>query len=292
MNVSLATFACLFALLGCQGIGQTSELEEVTSTSQVRQENAHPVEIIAHRGASYDAPENTLASVKLAWEQNADAVEIDVWLTKDQQIVLMHDKTPKRYGGPDTPVSEMTLAQLRDLDVGAWKDPRWAGEKVPLLAEVLPIIPEGKRLFVEIKCGPEILPPLQTVLEESKIPSERVVLISFSDEVMKLAARRFPELECYWIVGIKRDKLTQQPSKSAESILNTFDQIGVSGLDLGGDSSLFTEAYLAEIRRREIPWYVWTINSIEEAKRLRNLDVRGITTDRPGYLKAGLQPGK
>ncbi|HSG69711.1 MAG TPA: glycerophosphodiester phosphodiesterase family protein, partial [Planctomycetaceae bacterium] len=154
MNFVFASAIGLFAMIGCQGVGQSSDgvaaVPNESDSSDVQQEKAAPVEIIAHRGASYDAPENTLASVNLAWEQNADAVEIDIWLTSDNQIVLMHDKTPKRYGGPDTLVSEMTLEQLRALDVGAWKDPRWKGEKAPLLSEVLPLVPAGKRLFIEI----------------------------------------------------------------------------------------------------------------------------------------------
>ena len=72
--------------------------------------------VIAHRGASYDAPENTIASVRLGWEQNADAVEIDVYLSRDGHIVVMHDKTTKRTGGVDRPVARQTLEEpLRDL---------------------------------------------------------------------------------------------------------------------------------------------------------------------------------
>ena len=91
--------------------------------------------IVAHRGASYDAPENTLSSVRLGWEQGADCVEIDVYLTKDDQIVAMHDKTTKRTAGKDWTVSERTLAELRTLEVGSWKDEKFRGEPVPTLAE-------------------------------------------------------------------------------------------------------------------------------------------------------------
>ena len=79
------------------------------------------VEIIAHRGASYDAPENTLASVQLGWERNADAVEVDVYLSKDRKIVVIHDENTKRTTGHDGLVHKMTWAQLRQLDAGSWK---------------------------------------------------------------------------------------------------------------------------------------------------------------------------
>jgi len=99
------------------------------------------VEIIAHRGASHDAPENTLAAVNLAWQQNADAVEIDVHLSRDGQIVVIHDENTRKTAGLNKNVSEQTLAELRRLDVGRWKGRQWAGEKIPVLAEVLGALP-------------------------------------------------------------------------------------------------------------------------------------------------------
>src|SRR6188768_2306112 len=77
-----------------------------------------PVEIVGHRGASFDAPENTVAAVRLAWEQKADAAEFDVYLTKDRKVVVIHDKDTKRTaGGVNKVVAESTLAELRALDV-------------------------------------------------------------------------------------------------------------------------------------------------------------------------------
>lgn len=92
------------------------------------------VEIIAHRGASHDALENTLAAVSLGWERNVDAVEMDVYLSKDNQIVVIHDKNTKRTAGHDGLVREMNWAQLRKLDAGSWKDRKFKGEPIPLLS--------------------------------------------------------------------------------------------------------------------------------------------------------------
>src|SRR5687767_15370020 len=111
---------------------------------------AHCLEIIAHRGASYDAPENTMAAFRLGWEQQADANELDIYLTKDGKIILLHDKAIKRTTGVEGRPEELTLEELRKLDAGSWKGPKWAGEKLPLLDEVLATIPAGKRVFIEI----------------------------------------------------------------------------------------------------------------------------------------------
>ena len=115
-------------------------------------------DIIAHRGASFDAPENTLAAVQLAWKQNADAVEIDVQFSKDGHIVVIHDEDTRKTAGVRRKVSAQTLAELKALDIGAWKHKKWSGERIPTLAEAFAVIPADKRLFVEIKCGPECIP--------------------------------------------------------------------------------------------------------------------------------------
>ncbi|HZI31523.1 MAG TPA: glycerophosphodiester phosphodiesterase family protein, partial [Candidatus Binatia bacterium] len=138
------------------------------------------MELIAHRGASYDAPENTLAAVNLAWQQNADAVEVDVHLSKDRKLVVIHDDNTRRTGGVDDKVSEQTLSKLRSLDVGCWKGKQWTGEKVPLLEEVLAAIPEGRRLFVELKCGSEGVRVFQQALGLSGRTPGPIVAISFS----------------------------------------------------------------------------------------------------------------
>src|SRR5688572_9852909 len=135
-------------------------------------------EIIAHRGASFDAPENTLAAVHLAWKQNADAVEVDVQFSKDGHIVVIHDDNTGKTAGVRRKVSAQALAELKSLDVGAWKHMKWAGERIPTLAEVFAVIPTGKRLFVEFKCGPECVPSFVRDFNTSGLRREQVVPIS------------------------------------------------------------------------------------------------------------------
>src|SRR5215216_5979497 len=116
--------------------------------------SARAVDVVAHRGASFDAPENTMAATNLAWKQKADAVETDIFLSKDGKLVVSHDKNGKRTAGRDVNYVEITQAESRTLDAGSWKDPKFKGEKVPLLEEQIASIPPGKRMLVEIKIGP------------------------------------------------------------------------------------------------------------------------------------------
>ena len=134
-------------------------ISEITARSQV--------EIIAHRGASWLAPENTVASANLAWEKGADAVEVDIYLSKDNKIICSHDATTKRTSGRDYRIADTESRILRKLDVGTFKDEMYKGEKIPFLKEIIRTVPPGKELVVEIKCKSEILPYLQKVIRKN-----------------------------------------------------------------------------------------------------------------------------
>ena len=245
------------------------------------------IEIIAHRGASYDAPENTMPSFQLGWQQQADAVELDIMLSKDGKIVVIHDKDTKRLAGVDRPVVEQTFEELRGLDVGRWKDARFAGTRVPALSEVLATIPEGKRLFIEIKCGEEILPELKRDLVAAKRPSAQTVLISFSAKVMAAAEKQFPELETYWIVDIKPNPKTGKPAARAEDLIRDAKAAGVDGLDLSGHETI-DHVYATKIRDAGLKLAVWTVNDPKLARMMIDAGVQGLTTDRPGWMREQL----
>jgi glycerophosphoryl diester phosphodiesterase len=245
------------------------------------------VEIIGHRGASHDAPENTLASIRLAWKQNADASETDVYLTKDGEIVVIHDSNTRRVGGRNQKVVEQTLAELKQLDIGRWKGEQWAGERIPTLAEYLAEIPKGKRLFIEIKCGPEIVPRLVQVLRDAHKRPEQTCLISFSYEVMRAAKHELPGLKCYWIVELKQNKKTGRWSPQLATLIRKAKDAGLDGIDFG-DSPVLDREFVSTLKRSGLGVYTWTVDSVQEAKRLERAGVDGITTNRPGLLRESL----
>ena len=273
-------------ILGCNHLTGASHAS-LESKEGTTAERAIPqaVEIVAHRGASFDAPENTLAAVNLAWQQQTDAVEVDVYLSADRQIVVVHDKTLKRYGGPDKPIAKMTYAELQKHEVGSWKDEKWKGEPIPLLSEVLETVPEGKRLFIEIKCGVEIVPHLVTVLKAAGLPPEQTAIICFSSNVISAAAKQLPEIKRYWLASLKAHEVTGKVRPTVEELIATAHQIDSDGLDLGGTVAVIDEAYVARLNEESLPLYVWTINSPKEAHRLSAIGVKGITTDRPALLR-------
>ncbi|WP_281166722.1 glycerophosphodiester phosphodiesterase [Paenibacillus ginsengihumi] len=108
--------------------------------------------VIGHRGAAGEAPENTLASFRLALEQGADAVELDVHMSADGEIIVCHDATVNRTTDGQGAISTMSTAELRQLDAGRWFHERFAGERLPLLEEAFRLVPDNIMIHVEIKC--------------------------------------------------------------------------------------------------------------------------------------------
>jgi len=238
-------------------------------------------EIIAHRGFSSDAPENTLAAINLAWKSGCSGVECDVYLTKDHRIMLMHDKTIKRTTGEDLRMAETTSDQLRKLDAGSWKAPQYAGEKIPFLEEVLKTIPDQGTLFIEIKCGPEILPYLKELIDKSG-KMNRLTIICFNLDTITAAKEMMPSIPAYWLVGTKKDELTHEPIPHKSELIRTAMEKKLDGLDV--NFAGVTEAFAEEVLKSGLKFYTWTIDDPQEALRLQHLKVHGITTNRPDHL--------
>ncbi len=243
------------------------------------------VEFIAHRGESYDAPENTLAAFRLAWERKVSTIELDVHLTKDGQLIVCHDPNTKKTAGVEKTIKESTLAELRTLDAGRWKGERFAGEKLPTLAEALATIPDGSRCFIELKTGPEVVPALTKVIAASGKRPEQLAIISFNADSIAEAKRKLPQHQAYWIVSVKPDKMTGVLAPSVEELIAKAKAIHADGLDL---SIPPTSDYVQPIKAEGFKLYVWTINDPAVAKKFVDLGVDGITTDRAAWLKEQL----
>jgi glycerophosphoryl diester phosphodiesterase len=247
------------------------------------------VEIIAHRGASADAPENTLASIELAWRQHADAVEVDVQFSKDGEIVVIHDAHTRRTAGFRGKVRGLTLAQLKKLDAGRWKHPKWAGERIPTLGEALAIVPPDKRFFIEIKCRAEALPQFEKIITRSPLPPAQIVTIGFDLELMARIKKGIPALEVCWISQFWRNWRTGGWRPKPETLIRKAREAGLDGLDLGRRGPINAK-FMAQARAANLKVYVWTVDSPTRARRLLQAGVDGITSNRPGWLREKLSP--
>lgn len=243
-------------------------------------------EIIAHRGASFDAPENTLASIDLGWAQGADAVEIDVYFSKDGHVVVIHDDNTRKTAGVRRKVAAQTLAELKALDVGSWKHAKFKGESIPTLTEAFATIPSGKRLFVEIKCGPECIDAFAADFRASRLKSNQVIPIGFSLPTMRQFKQTLPELEVCWIVEFKRTLRGWSPK--AERLIEQVAAAGLDGLDVSGKGPVDAD-FAAKVHDAGQKLYIWTVDDATKARELMNAGVDGITTNKPGWLRKQLE---
>ena len=248
-------------------------------------------EIIAHRGSSFEAPENTLSAVRLAWEQDADAVEVDVRLTADGKIVVLHDANLRRTAGIDARIDSLRLVELKTIDVGRWKSEQFAGERLPTLEALLTTTPRGKRFFVEIKCGVEIVEELSRVVKTSPTPFS-VVPIGFSLPLLQAVKQSLPECKVYGVfkfepadvpgtVPVNLSK-TGQPSAEKEeegkplprdaalAVKELIARAGdhhLDGVDLEGAGPI-PEAMVASLKNAGLDVCVWTVDSPQRAARI------------------------
>jgi glycerophosphoryl diester phosphodiesterase len=158
--------------------------------------------IIAHRGESFDAPENTMAAINLAWERGAEAVEIDVQLSKDNEVVVFHDFNTKRLAGVNKKIAAQNLDELKQLDVGNWKDIKWKGEKIPVLREVLNSVPSWGKLIIEVKSGVETIPFIKQEVEASILHAQQLEFIGFELATMFQTKRAFPQNRVLWLLDL------------------------------------------------------------------------------------------
>lgn len=247
--------------------------------------------IVAHRGASADAPENTLAAFQLAWEQQSDAVEGDFYLTKDRQIVALHDKSTDRTGGVDWDVREQTLERLKSLDVGRWKHRRFTGERIPTLEQVCQVIPAERALVLEIKDSPRIVPVLVEATKDEpsvqRLLPDRLIIISFDASVIAACKQALPDVKALWLTGFREDEQTGQITPTIDSILQTLKQVNADGLDCKASGHI-DESFVRKLREPGYEFHVWTVDDRNVATRFQQLGVDSITTNRPADIRSGL----
>ncbi len=236
------------------------------------------VEIVGHRGAAYLAPENTIASLKKAIELGADAVEVDIHLSKDGEIVVIHDYTTNRTTNQDFVVAEENYSTLEQLDAGSFKSIAFKGEKIPLLKDVLEYLPEDIILYIEIKAKAEIISTLEDLLaEHEKIKQFRI--IAFDIETLTKTKKQLPSIPCYFLKSTVN-------AKDYSKLIRDLKKRGLDGADLGYKT--ITKKLVKKLNRAGMPCLAWTVNSAEQARKLIEMGVVGITTDKPGFLKKSI----
>ncbi|MDG4785904.1 glycerophosphodiester phosphodiesterase family protein [Micromonospora sp. WMMD1102] len=234
-----------------------------------------PVAVIAHRGASAAAPENTLVAQEIARRGGADWIENDVQPSSDGVPFVLHDATVDRTTDGTGAVRTLTSSRLRALDAGSWFAPHYAGVRMPTLAEQLADLrTRGGRLVLEIKGAhsrAEVARIVSVVREQQM--ADRVLVQSFEVDVLRYSRELAPELP----LGLLRSTLDADPVAVAA-------ELGLATYNPSSSALLGRPAVVGDLHRAGIALMVWTVDTPAGWRQLDDLGVDGIITNRPAEL--------
>ncbi|MGQ9629351.1 MAG: glycerophosphodiester phosphodiesterase [bacterium] len=232
--------------------------------------------IIAHRGASGHAPENTMAAFKMALEMKAEMIEIDVHLSADSHLVVIHDESVDRTTDGEGEIREMKLEGIKLLDAGGWFSEEFAGERIPTLPEVIDLVRGRAELNIEIKGGSEYYPGIEGKLLECLRGEgfvEDTIVSSFDHDCLK----KLSEMDSSIRIGY-----LYSGGGSAETIIPKALQYRAFSIH---PPHLRTSRKLVELAHAQgIRVYPWTANTPRQMKRLVRFGVDGIITNYPDRL--------
>ncbi len=233
---------------------------------------------LGHRGASAYAPENTLAAFNLALDMGADGVELDVTLTKDGVPVIIHDDTVDRTTDGHGPIQQMTLAQVKCLDAGSKFDPKFAGERIPTLAQALKGVGQRGIVNIELKGMSKKDDGLEkavlAVIEDCRM-ADRVLLSSFNPFALRRMAALDPRLPRGLLYG------SDQSIYYRRAWLRPLARPTA----LHPQSTMIDRPFMLWARGKGYEVNTWTVNEPEEMQRLFRLGVNGFITNKPDVLK-------
>ncbi len=233
--------------------------------------------VLGHRGASADAPENTLAAFRLAMEQGADGVELDVWRCRTGEVVVFHDEDARRVAGSPLAVARAALGELRALDVGSHKGERFRGERVPLLSEVLEALP-GAVVNVELESGgaPDLrLAPAVARLLRAHRAEDRVLVSSFDRWLLAAFRAGAP--------GVATGLLFEEGPAWRARLALAVALLGPRAVH--PPLPLATPEALRRWEQAGLAVNVWTADAPEDVERLALLGAAGVISNVPGIAR-------
>ena len=241
---------------------------------------------IPHRGASGHAPEHTLVSYQMGENMHGDYIEVDLQMTKDGQLIAMHDDSVDRTTNGTGLVNGMTLAEMKKLDAGSWFNeqypqyakPEYRGVNVPTLEEVFQTFGKNKRYYIETK-SPEVYPGMEIKLlrlvNEYKIDKDTLIVESFSPESLKKMKKLDPSIPLIQLLSYKSNAMITD-----EEIANIREYAKGIGLN----HQYLTQEYVQKVVGNGLELYPYTVNEKGRMQQLINWGVTGMFTNFPDML--------
>lgn len=227
---------------------------------------------IAHRGVAGLAPENTLVSFQQAMEYHPDAMELDLHLSKDGEIMVIHDSTVDRTTNGKGKVAELTLAELKQLDAGAWFDKKYAGEQIPTFTEVLSLTQDKITLLIELKAAGTAEKAIPMLEKFGMI--NQVIITSFNPEYLKIAKQLNPNISMMHIFHTdpaKKDTITP--------LTYTTRTLAVSANLMAINYGAVTPELIQTAHQRGLLIGVYSVDIEEDIQSMVELGVDNITSN-------------
>lgn len=230
--------------------------------------------VMAHRGASHDAPENTLAAIRGAIEARADWVEIDVQETADGEVVVLHDSDFMKLARTDLKIWNATRADLDRIDIGSWFDPKFSAERIPTLAQVLDLCKGKIGVVIELKYygHDQQLESRVAELVDARGMGQQVMVMSLKPE----GVRKMKQLRPGWKCGVLMSVAVGDVRKLEA------DFLAVNG-------KFVTPALVRRAHAAGRQVFVWTVNDAASLSQFASRGVDGLLTDRPDLARSVLR---
>ena len=240
---------------------------------------------VAHRGASFTAPENTLSAYRAAVAAGADGAECDVYRSADGVVFLSHDPTPKRtMGGGNDNLSKMTFEQIRQFDAGSWKGEQFKGEKVPALDEYLLLLwGTSCHPVIEIK-QPGIEADVVEIVRKNKM-TDVSTIIAFDAGVVREVRRLEPKMCVAWLYSEdlkSKGTAEENAERLAEFLIGRAKELDIAVLDLS--YNILSPKLIQLLNGAGIHVWAWTVDDATAMERLLDWGVVSITTNKPELL--------
>ncbi|MDQ0427436.1 glycerophosphoryl diester phosphodiesterase [Planomicrobium stackebrandtii] len=275
MMTILAASLAMTSFTGAAFAAEQGEAGKVIS----KQEQQKMVNI-AHRGASGHAPENTMEAFHKGFEMKSDYIEIDVQMTKDGELVVIHDTTVDRTTDGTGKVGDLTLEEIRQLDAGSWFSENFTGERVPTFEEVVDEFRGKVGILIELK-APELYPGVEEKIANALIErnmatpnNNKIIIQSFNHESMKKSKELLPNLSHGVLTGGGWADVTEEQLAQFASYADYFNPT----------MSIVTDELVTDVHEAGMDIFPYTSRSQEQALRLFNLNVDGIITDYPEHV--------
>ncbi|MBA9077558.1 glycerophosphodiester phosphodiesterase [Rufibacter quisquiliarum] len=279
---SLAQTVLSFLIVALSACGAPDTSEKVT----LPKKQARKVAVIAHRGASGLAPENTLAAIRKALDTEADFIEVDVHQSKDGQVVVIHDATVDRTTNGTGAVANLTLAQLKELDAGSKHDSSFTGERIPTLAQVLKLVKGKKKLLIELKKGED---DYYQGLEDNTL---RLIREHRADDWTVLQSFHDPILERIWAADfvIPTHKLIVGKIPFLPVYID--HELKFGGFDRYSKAASInvhryfaSKSFIRSLHNQGFKTFIWTEDKPQNIRELYDMGADGVMTNHPELVE-------